>query len=753
MLMGSSATSPISKCAIFDGSTGKLDRTSVASPTDPLKFTVSCWIRRGYNTTEGYQNILSGPSICGVVIGNGNGGYLQDSACFIKNANANGRISSALFKDEMNWFHYLGVWDSANANAQNRCRIYINGIELTVWNQNTAIALNEAHSLNTGTTAQTVGNYPAGTRWYTGRIANLILVDGQALTPSSFITGSGPSAFPIAYAGTYGNNGFKLEFLTAGSLGADTSGKGNNFTVTGGVAQSGDSPVLNTYPSLNIRLPGMPAATIPTLGDMKVTRNTVTEKAALSTGGVSAGKYYWEFTCTTVGTSFTVGIAQVDPLGQVGSTATSWGYVSTGNKITNNATAGYGATYTTGDVIGVALDMDNGKIYFYKNGTIQNSGDPGAGTGYAYSGITGTVFPAVSITATNGTAIFNPGSSTFTGTPPASFNDLKYKYIGYPAINISSYIKCGTYTGTGSALSVTGTAFSPDFVLITGTAKDSYIFDSVNGVTKYIKWSGTTAQTTDAQSLTSFDATGFSLGTAAAVNTTSGKYSYIALKQGPGFQIVQYTGDNSSNKNIAHTLGVAPSLIIVKSNGAGSNYFYHSSFTGPTYFSTLETKAVATATNTPWGTGNITATQFMVTNNATNNINANGVVYTAYLFAPVTGAQSIGTYTGNAAAADGPFVYTRSRVVGLITFAGSSSASIENVVHNLALSNVSQSLFNSEDSQSYLSSPATSTTAVNYDYYSNGFKAISTATYSNGSAVVIPYIAFADGSLNRTVSR
>jgi len=107
----------------------------------------------------------------------------------------------------------------------------------------------------------------------------------------------------------------------------------------------------------------------------------------------------------------------------IGNSTNGWGYYQTnGNKVYNGTETSYGASFTTNDVIGVALDMDNGKVWFRKNGTWQNSGDPSAGTGEAFSGLSGTIYAMVSIYYHGDSITANFGASAFRDSAPSGFN-------------------------------------------------------------------------------------------------------------------------------------------------------------------------------------------------------------------------------------------------------------------------------------------------------------------------------------------
>lgn len=138
-----------------------------------------------------------------------------------------------------------------------------------------------------------------------------------------------------------------------------------------------------------------------------------------STIGVSTGKWYWENTITAIGSGQFVGIGTISTNITsgiyVGTDATSYSYfASTGQKVNNNTFTAYGATWTTGDIIGVALDMDGGTITLYKNNTSQ---------GTMFTGLTGSIYPIDSIIGGTGpTTTTNFGATAFSYTPPTGYN-------------------------------------------------------------------------------------------------------------------------------------------------------------------------------------------------------------------------------------------------------------------------------------------------------------------------------------------
>jgi hypothetical protein len=284
-------------------------------------------------------------------------------------------------------------------------------------------------------------------------------IDGQALTPSSFGETNAQTGVwqPKAYSGSYGTNGFYLNFsdnsnTTAATLGKDYSGNGNNwtpnnFSVTAGAGNDSlvDSPtsygtdtgvggtVRGNYATLNpLALKSAVTLTNGNLDGYSVGSTDI----CYATIGMSSGKWYWEVTC--ISGAYMIGISKdVTPITDWQTTNGLAYYGSNGQKYTNSAGAAYGATFTTGDVIGLALDMDAGTLVFYKNGTSQ---------GTAFTGITGTYFASLQNPGANGTMSFNFGQRAFAYTAPSGFKALCTQNLPAGTITTS-----GTFTGNGSA--------------------------------------------------------------------------------------------------------------------------------------------------------------------------------------------------------------------------------------------------------------------------------------------------------------
>ena len=227
-----------------------------------------------------------------------------------------------------------------------------------------------------------------------------------------------------------------------------------------------------------------------------------------------------------------------------------------------------------------------------------------------------------------------------------------------------------TYTGNGGTQSIEGVGFEPDLVWLKGrtTAYDHQIYDSVRGATERLRPSLIEAESTQSTGLTSFDSSGFTLGSLSGINNSSNNYvawcwdagsgsavsntdgtitSSVKANTAKGFSIATYTGDGTSGSTFGHGLGVVPELIIVKRRNGTSYWNTYTSVTGATKYLELVTTATAVTATNRWN--NTAPTSSVVTLGNTSNVNGSGSTYVAYSFASVSGYSSIGSYTGTGA--------------------------------------------------------------------------------------------------------
>jgi hypothetical protein len=670
----------------------------------------------------------------------------------------NWRITNAVFRDPSAWYHVVVAFDTTQATAGDRVKVYVNGSQITSFNTSNDPALNADLGINQAALHSLAQDVSGGPTFFDGHMAHVHFIDGQQLTPASFGKTDATTGewVPIRYSGTYGTNGFRLAFedaTTTTTIGNDSSGNGNNWTssgisVTAGVTfdQSLDTPTLN-YCALN-SVDQVGGTNTITAG-LDITTSAGAISAALGTIYVSTGKWYWEFTVNGVGGSPQLGIAKA-PVGTIstngpGQSANAYVYASSGSKGNNNSFTAYGATFTTNDVIGVALDLDAGTIVFYKNNVSQ---------GTAFSGLTGE-FSAIVGDAGAATTIsgsINFGQRAFAYSPPSGFVALNTANLPAPSIKRSrQYFDARLRTGTGAAASVSDLEFSPDLVWIKSrsAATNHNLFDSGRGVQKGLgtNWSG--AEYSDANTLTALNSNGYSLGSDASsrgVNVSAATYVDWAWKKGstPGFDVVTFTG-NATNRTIAHGLGVVPEMMMIRTRGAptGSEPFvvYHSKLNGGTtpanYYLYSTSTAAEAATAIFFNNTMPTSSVFTVGTDSFVNQSGTGIV--AYLFAGVEGFSKFGSYVGNGST-DGPFVWCgfRPRFIMLKDRSNVAYWVMIDTVRNTFNVVADELLANTANAENGLAI----TTAI--DVTANGFKIRTSDANLNQSSDNYIFAAFAD---------
>jgi hypothetical protein len=316
-------------------------------------------------------------------------------------------------------------------------KLYINGVQETSFSTETYPSQNTDFFINNNQqhSIATRNDSPSG--YWDGYLCEIILIDGQALDPTSFGEFDEDSGIwkPIDVSGlTFGTNGFYLDFENSGSLGADVSGNGNNFTVNNltAIDQTTDTPT-NNFATLN-PLDNYYAGATFSEGNLKVATNTSNYTWNTATIGLSQGKWYWEVKYVSVsgGNYNLIGITEKPSSSSTGDVlglyTYSYAYHSAdGHRYANGNDSAYGNSYTTGDIIGIALDLDNNKLYFAKNGTWQNSGDP-------TSGATGTGAISITDSASTNYGVYIPAIGDY-GDATSVVNDINF---GNPTFTISS---------------------------------------------------------------------------------------------------------------------------------------------------------------------------------------------------------------------------------------------------------------------------------------------------------------------------
>jgi len=776
---GVSAPYQIEQSLRFNNSGTYLHRTP-SSAGNRQTWTYSVWIKRCLGGTwPHYHGIFSANNyvgndweLHGIEFG-GTTFNINSRAVISQNTQYSASTENK-FRDPSAWMHVVAAFNTTSATSSERLKIWVNGVLVTF--TGSLPAQNFSGRINT------TSQHRIGSSVTTGEqhcyMAEAHFVDGTALDHEDFGEFDDNGVWrPIEVSGlTYGTNGFYLKFdpSATNGIGHDHSGNGNNFTpvafTTSGTGTDvmSDTPTTN-YATLNPIDKGS-AATLSD-GNLIYSKGSTTwnNSGVRGTFAVSSGKWYWEITKTsaTLYSMYGVATSAANFSEPYSAPNESWTYISdSGNKFgdgSGGAGTSYGATFTNGDVIGVALDMDAGTLVFYKNGTSQ---------GTAFSTLSGeTVFPWVALFTSGDSATCNFGQRDFAYTPPTGFKALNTSNLSAPDIaDGSQYFNTVTYTGTGAALSITGVGFQPDFIWFKrrSHAENHWLQDAVRGVTKGLYSNLTDAEDTRTDQLQSFDSDGFSLGVDAAGYTNISTRTYaawnwkagngttniaagsidgtnptiastVSANPSAGFSIVSYQSQTATKPiTLGHGLGVKPSMIICKNrDGASSWTVYHSEL-GATKGIFLNSTIAPVTSADYWNNTEPTSTVFTVNDSSGTHAYGTSNDMIAYCFAEVEGYSKFGSYTGNGNA-DGPFVYCGFRPAWVL-IKNSNSAT------DWHLFDTARDPSNEVTQALYPDTSGSEDTLTNneIDILSNGFKPRSAGVSTNGSGNTLVFAAFAE---------
>lgn len=615
-------------------------------------WTVSFWAK---NNQDSNKNFFA------FGIDGSNGEAISSVGGFLSYSNLNGSVGTTLtttanLRDNTGWKHIVVAFDSTQATASNRVRFYVNGIEYSftggtvTLNADSFINSINRSSVGAGTTTAAAVPTPAH------QISEFNFIDGLQLSANSFgFFSSSGEWIPRQYNGSYGARGFYLNFSNNLNLGQDFSGNAIDYTNSiNPVFRNNDTPTNNS-PTFNIfNQQGNTNGRI-----AYNSNNNANGDTAVITHAISRGKYYLEFSIAAVNPagSTRVGITptRLDYVRNyfIGSLLDSYAYRSDGLKINNNASAAFGATYTSGDIIGVAVDFDNNRIWFSKNGVWQASGNPAANLNPAFTIAPGEYYIGTSFGAATNSVVGYLKQPNNVYAPPTGFLYVsltnKLAQDTPPISEPDKFFDIVTYTGNGTTQNITSLKFQPDLVIIKrrDTTGDWEWVDSTRGAPNSLSCNTTNAQSNDINGLTAFNTNGFTLGSDSNYNASGGTYVAYCFSKSiiSGFDIVQYTGTGVS-RTVNHNLGVAPSMIIVKAiNANGTNWMMYQTglVTPATQYMTLNTTNAATTDSTVFG-ALATSSSFTVGTNA--NTNANGTQYIAYVFADVQAYQRANYFLG-----------------------------------------------------------------------------------------------------------
>jgi hypothetical protein len=379
-----------------------LNRTPSSSGSNTT-WTYSCWYKK---TSVGLDSVpwatgYTSPQIDESMINIGADDQLRFNIA-INDATDVTVKSSRKLRDVSAWYHIVVACDTTQGTASNRIKFYINGEQETSFTNSDYPTQGQSTFFGDTNKTQLIGRQPRSSNYLEGNMSHVAFVDGAALAPTVFgetDTASGIWKWKEITGVTWGTNGFHLKFENSGNLGLDSSGNSNTFTVNGSATRNIDNPSIN-YARLNL-LNRRITSNAPTYSNTNTslqgqTVNGQNNNVIATFGDLKSGKWYFEVKVGTAGDTWGIGVAD-NPQGTNGNAeGTNYNvyYQLDGQKYVGASASGssYGASFTTGNIIGCAFDLDNGTIIFYKDGATQGTADTGLITnmvdGYTPMGFT-----------------------------------------------------------------------------------------------------------------------------------------------------------------------------------------------------------------------------------------------------------------------------------------------------------------------------------------------------------------------------
>jgi len=402
--------------------------TRSASGSSATKSTFSFWVKRSkLADTQIIHNFYSATTTYNKLYFDGNDQFIMKQQ--VSGSTQIQIMPSMSFKDISAWYHIVYIVDPTESTEANRVKVYVNGVQITSFGTSTYPAEDAAVRVEYN---QFIGReYSGDTKFFNGYLAEFVFLDGVAASIGDLGEFDEDSGIwkPINVSGlTFGSRGFYLDFEDSSDLGNDAVGS-NNFTANNLAAtdQATDT-CTNNFATMNIIDAGGPSLTFSN-GNTTIVSSDNTWRSGFNTIAPSKGKWYFEAKYVGSSTNNWIGVVDTE---QVNSTSNTgdfkitdrsrfYGISQTGQKGNNGSESNWGSSYSQNDIVGVAFDLDNHKIYFSKDGTFQNSGNPesgATGTGSMYDLATGYFYMV--------------GSSYYSSSASISYN------FGSPYFAISS---------------------------------------------------------------------------------------------------------------------------------------------------------------------------------------------------------------------------------------------------------------------------------------------------------------------------
>ena len=500
-----------------------------------------------------------------------------------------------LFRDPSAWYHFVVSINSNTATA------FINGTAHATTLTTDDIFTGSTNSFRIGSESTT-----GASSSLKGYLAEFIFVDGQALNADQFgRTNDDGIWVPIEYEGTFGNNGYYLDFADSSDLGNDVSGRNNDFTAVGFVAADADildTPTSNGVTLSNIDNSGMLAEFFV---DLANTTLTVTDNSGYR--NVSATLYpegtkgYYEVTLTTGTPNFYVGFIDADhqpptnndyTVANLSHTLAENGDVRSKNDV--DVRSNYVSSFSNGDVIGVAYDFTGGNrnVWFSRNGTFGTTaggaGNPATGANPVLTStqldVPQRFYFAINTGGGDQVLTVNFGQTSYAQTPPTGFERVQINSLSTPTIkNGKDHFEAKLYSGTGIANTITGLNFAPGLIWIKGrTTTDNHVLvDTIRGTDSVIFPNTNDNQDSSFGRFTSFNSDGFEVdttdsswnesgknyvaycwkaGISTSTNDNGTRQSVVSVNDTAGFSMVSFNG--TSGDTVGHGLSSKPQFII-----------------------------------------------------------------------------------------------------------------------------------------------------------------------------------------------
>ena len=610
-----------------------------------------------------------------------------------------------------------------------------------------------------------------GSEYFTGSVSNARFVNGQALytgasytvptatltTTSQSATATNVTTLAAHKALLTANDGTKIEILNSSSDIDSLIDTPTNYEADSGGNNGGNYATISAVDNAGVTLSN---------GNLEMT--TTGWQSFKATIGVTSGKWYWE-TQNKQAASAILGVAtqqaSVFPSNSIfgssghggGDSNPAWTWAGQYSYFNGTSTYTGQNNHATADIIMYALDLDNGKLWFGKNGTWYNSswgttGNPATGANPTVSGLdtSYTYFPAG--TTHSGGAIYNFGARPFIHDIPTGFKSLCTQNLPDPTIaDGSTAFDIALWSGTGSSNAITSLNTAPDFVWIKSRNSTGHhtLVDAVRGPTKALFSNRNVAQVTDAGYLSSFDSNGFTVvsdndvngssynyvgwawdaGASTVSNTDGSITTNVRANASTGFSIAKGNFSSVGDGTLGHGLNAAPTFYIIRNIDSSSGwYVYTTAVDGTLDYAFLNGTDAFSASSRTSPTSSVIQYQSIATGD-----------HIAYCWTPVAGYSAFGSYTGNGDA-DGPFIYTGFRPKFILRKQTNSA-------QHWHIADAERDPENPSDSWLFpnLSDAEGSGDIDRYtDILSNGFKIRSAYSYHNQSGSTYIYAAFAE---------